>query len=163
MESKTLKQGIKVLTADQFSTRNITVGGVPDSVDVIVELLSSDDKPVARAKTDADRSVEFLYLKAGTYYVRAFEDWNRNGIWDTGCYDQDLQAEPVYYNDEAIECKEKWDVSREWNLTAKPRYKQKPPKITKQKPDKEKQLKNRNVERAKEKGIEYLKDKGVRI
>ena len=161
--SKALKQGIKVLTAEQFSTLNITVGGVPDSVDVIVELLSSDDKPVARAKTDADRSVEFLYLKAGTYYVRAFEDWNHNGIWDTGCYDQDLQAEPVYYNDEAIECKEKWDVSRAWNLTAKPRYKQKPPKITKQKPDKEKQLKNRNVERAKEKGIEYLKDKGVRI
>ena len=95
--------------------------------------------------------------------MRAFEDWNHNGIWDTGCYDQDLQAEPVYYNDEAIECKEKWDVSRAWNLTAKPRYKQKPPKITKQKPDKEKQLKNRNVERAKEKGIEYLKDKGVRI
>ena len=149
--SKALKQGIKVLTAEQFSTLNITVGGVPDSVDVIVELLSSDDKPVARAKTDADRSVEFLYLKAGTYYVRAFEDWNHNGIWDTGCYDQDLQAEPVYYNDEAIECKEKWDVSRAWNL------------ITKQKPDKEKQLKNRNVERAKEKGIEYLKDKGVRI
>ena len=107
--------------------------------------------------------MDFFYLKPSTYFLRAFEDWNRNGRWDTGRYDDDLQAEPVYYFSEAIECKQKWDVSRSWNVTAKPRYQQKPAKITKQKPDKEKQLKNRNLQRAKEKGVQYLNSKGVRM
>jgi hypothetical protein len=62
-----------------------------------------------------------------------------------------------------LECKEKWDVTESWNLTAKPRFKQKPQAITKQKPDQAKKLKNRNLERAKELGIEYLKTKGINL
>ena len=50
----------------------------------------------------------------------------------------------------------KWDVSRQWNMTAVPLYRQKPLAITKQKPDKEKQLRNRNINRARDLGIEYL-------
>ena len=75
----------------------------------------------------------------------------------SGIYDQDLQAEPVYYCPEEVECKAKWDVNRTWSLTATPRYRQKPLSITKQKPDKQKQLKNRNLERAKKLGKEYIK------
>ena len=161
--SKPIKQGLKVSSPEEFSTLSVTLSGVTDSTSVIVELLSSDDKAVASSKVDADRVADFFYLKAGTYYLRAYEDWNGNGIWDTGLYDQDLQPEPVYYLNEAIECKEKWDVSRTWNLKATPRYRQKPDKITKQKPDKAKQLKNRNAERAKEKGLKYLNGKGVRL
>ncbi|MBR1934226.1 MAG: hypothetical protein IJ841_11165, partial [Prevotella sp.] len=56
-----------------------------------------------------------------------------------------------------VECKAKWDVSRDWTLTARPRYQQKPAAIVKQKPDKEKQLRNRNAQRAAEKGIQYIK------
>ena len=82
---------------------------------------------------------------------------NGNGIWDTGDYDEDLQAEPVYYYPREIECKEKWDVTQQWNLTAVPRYQQKPHAITKQKADGEKKLKNRNADRARELGIEYIK------
>ena len=161
--SNPLKQGLKVKVADDFSMLSISVSGVADSTDVFLELLDSGDKVVRRAKTDKDHTVDFFYLKPGTYYLRAFEDWNHNGRWDTGCYDDDLQAEAVYYFDEDIECKQKWDVSRSWNLKATPRYKQKPAKITKQKPDKEKQLKNRNLQRAKEKGVQYMKEQGVNL
>jgi hypothetical protein len=108
-------------------------------------------------------TAEFYYVTPGTYYFRAFIDLNGNGIWDTGDYDADLQAEPVYYYSRELECKEKWDVTESWNLTAKPRFKQKPQAITKQKPDQAKKLKNRNLERAKELGIEYLKTKGINL
>jgi uncharacterized protein (DUF2141 family) len=161
--SKPIKQGLKVQTADELSMLNINLSGISDTVDVVLELLDSSDKVVRQEKAGRQRSVDFFYLKPSTYFLRAFEDWNRNGRWDTGRYDDDLQAEPVYYFSEAIECKQKWDVSRSWNVTAKPRYQQKPAKITKQKPDKEKQLKNRNLQRAKEKGVQYLNSKGVRM
>ena len=161
--SKAVKQGLKVQSADQFSTLSVTVSGVSDTTRVVVEVLSADDKAVMQAPVGSDRTADFFYLKGGTYYLRAFEDWNHNGLWDTGSYDDNLQAEPVYYLNEAVECKDKWDVSRQWNLTATPRYKQKPEKITKQKPDKAKQLRNRNAERAKEKGMQYLNGKGVKL
>jgi hypothetical protein len=102
-------------------------------------------------------------VKPGKYYLRALVDLNGNGIWDTGDYDQDLQAEAVYYYPREIECKEKWDVSQNWNVLSTPVYKQKPLAITKQKPDAVKKLKNRNLQRARELGIEYMKTQGVNL
>ena len=154
--SNKLKQGIKVRTEDEFSTLLLTLHGVADTVSVVVQLLDSSDKVLREARSDHGEA-EFLYVKPGSYYLRAFEDWNGNGLWDTGDYDLDLQAEPVYYFNEQVECKAKWDVSRDWTLTARPRYQQKPAAIVKQKPDKEKQLRNRNAQRAAEKGIQYIK------
>ena len=119
--------------------------------------MDSQEKVQRQALTDASGMAEFMYLKPGKYYLQAYIDKNGNGQWDTGIFDQDLQPEPVYYHQEAIECKAKWEATRQWNLTGVPRYKQKPLEITKQKPDKEKKLRNRNLERAKSKGIQYLK------
>ena len=71
-----------------------------------------------------------------------------------------MQPEDVYYYTREIECKEKWDLKFEWNLTAMPRYSQKPLAITKQKGDNnKKKLQNRNAKRASDLGIEYNKDK----
>ena len=151
-----IKEGIKVLGNDEFSSLLVNVRGADaDTAAVIVQLIDGSDKVVRQAIV-VDGTAEFNYLKPNKYYMRAFIDRNGNGIWDTGDYDQDLQAEPVYYNNEEVECKAKWDVTRDWQLDALPRYQQKPLKITKQKPDKEKQLKNRNLKRAADKGIEYI-------
>ena len=161
--SNAYKQGIKVKTVEEYSTIFLNISGVdaPDST-IIVELLNSSDAPIKQVRVKDGRA-EFYYITPGKYYFRAFIDLNGNGIWDTGDYDADLQAEPVYYYSRELECKEKWDVTESWNLTSKPRFKQKPLEITKQKPDQAKKLKNRNIERAKELGIEYLKSQGVRL
>ena len=161
--SNAYKQGIKVKTIEEYSTIFLNISGVdaPDST-IIVELLNSSDAPMKQVRVKSGRA-EFYYITPGKYYFRAFIDLNGNGIWDTGDYDADLQAEPVYYYSRELECKEKWDVTESWNLTSKPRFKQKPLEITKQKPDQAKKLKNRNIERAKELGIEYLKSQGVRL
>ena len=153
-----IEQKVKVNTEDEYAYLAIEVSGCEPADSVIVQLIDNQDKVQRQALTDATGMAEFQYLKPGKYYLRAYIDKNGNGQWDTGIYDQDLQPEPVYYNREAIECKAKWEATRQWNLTAYPRFKQKPLEITKQKPDKEKQLRNRNINRAKEKGIEYLQN-----
>jgi hypothetical protein len=154
------KQTIKVKTPEDYSKLIVTLSGadVPDSTSIVVQMLNGQDKVVKQQST-IDGTATFLYVIPGKYYLRAFIDMNGNGRWDTGDYDQDLQAEPVYYYPEETECKEKWELKRQWNLTATPRFKQKPAAITKQKADKERKLQNRNAQRAKQLGIEYIKDK----
>ena len=160
--SKPFKQGIKVKGQDEFSLLVVNVSGldVADTT-IIVQLLNSDT-PVRDVRVKNGKA-RFDYLAPGKYYMRAFVDANGNGIWDTGDYKEDRQAEAVYYYPQEIECKEKWDVTKSWNMTEVPRFRQKPAAITKQKPDQEKKLKNRNIERAKQLGKEYLKTRGVKL
>ena len=157
--SDAFKQGIKVKTEDEYGTLKLNITGVEDSA-MIVQLLNSSGKIVKQVKTQ-NHTAEFKFIKPDKYYVSAFIDSNGNGIWDTGNYTEDRQAEAVYYYPREIECKAKWDVTQTWNVTGTPIYKQKPEKITKQKPEAAKKLKNRNAERARQLGITYLKDKGI--
>ena len=157
--SDAFKQGIKVKTEDEYGTLKLNITGVEDSA-MIVQLLNSAGKIVKQVKAQ-NHAAEFKFIKPDKYYISAFIDSNGNGIWDTGSYEEDRQAEAVYYYPREIECKAKWDVTQTWNVTGTPIYKQKPEKITKQKPEAAKKLKNRNAERARQLGITYLTDKGV--
>lgn len=156
--SKPFKQGIKISTLDEFSTIVLQLAGVTDTT-YVVQLLDQSEKIIKQVRTEANGDAVFFYVKPGGYYARAFRDRNGNGVWDTGNYDADLQPEEVYYFPGRIDCKEKWDITRPWNLNATPLNMQKPGEITKQKPDKEKQkLLNRNAERARRLGIPYYKN-----
>lgn len=156
--SKPFKQGIKISTLDEFSTIVLQLTGVTDTT-YVVQLLDQSEKIIKQVRTEANGDAVFFYVKPGGYYARAFRDRNGNGVWDTGNYDADLQPEEVYYFPGRIDCKEKWDITRPWNLTTTPLNMQKPGEITKQKPDKEKQkLLNRNAERARRLGIPYYKN-----
>ena len=154
LSSPPLKRGLKVSPLEDFSTLVANVSGTSDSI-VVVQLLNGQDNVVKEARV-VDGSAEFYYVKPGKYYLRAYADLNGNGLWDTGSYDDDRQAEPVYYFPEEIECKAKWDITRGWNLTERPANRQKPAAITKQKPDQQKKLKNRNLDRAKQLGKQYI-------
>ena len=161
--SNPYKQGIKVKTLDEFSSLTLNISGV-EAVDttIIVQMLTSQDAVTQEVRVTKGKA-EFKYVTPGKFYLRAFIDANGNGVWDTGDYDADRQAEAVYYYSKELECKEKWDVTESWNLTATPRVRQKPQAIVKQKPDQAKKLKNRNIERAKQLGIEYMKSKGINL
>ena len=161
LASAPYKQGIKVKNTDDFSTLTLKLSGVEADSLLVVQLMKSSDDPVKEVRAKDGKAV-FTYVNPEKYYIRAFVDYNGNGIWDTGDYDADLQAEPVYYYPREIECKAKWDVTQQWNLTALPRYQQKPSAIIKQKPDADKKLKNRNAERARQLGKEYIKGQTVK-
>ena len=156
--SKAFKQGIKVKSLDEYSTLILNLSGIADTLPLRVQLLGSSGS-VSKEVLAKGGVARFDYVTPGKYYVSAFVDANGNGIWDTGNYGTDLQPEDVYYYTREIECKEKWDNTLSWNLTATPRFKQKPQAITKQKGDNKKKLQNRNAKRAQDLGIEYNKDK----
>ena len=149
-----IKQGFKVSSLDEYGTLLVNITSLTDEP-LLVQLLNGQDQVVKEVKA-INGVAEFYYLKPQKYYLRLIVDRNNNGKWDTGCYDEDQQAEEVYYYPGAIECKAKWDVTESWDPKEKPLSHQKPGAITKQKPDKEKKVKNQNVERAKKLGIQYI-------
>lgn len=152
--SSPIKQGFKVNSLDTYGTLLVNITDMRDD-DLIVQLLNAQDN-IVKEVTASNGVAEFFYLKADKYYLRLFVDRNKNGKWDTGEYDKDLQAEEVYYYPDVIEVKEKWDITETWNPKQATLNMQKPEAITKQKAEKEKKVKNQNAERAKKLGIEYI-------
>ena len=160
--SNKYKQGIKVKSLDEMGTMTLKLSGIADTLPLRVLLLNKSGDAVKEVLA-VNGVAKFNYVMPDKYYVSALVDRNGNGVWDTGEYDLDLQPEEVYFYPREIECKEKWDISQNWNLTAVPLYQQKPAAITKQKPDAQKKLKNRNAERAQKLGIPYNKNKDVQL
>ena len=154
LASKPVKQGFKVNSLDTYGTLLVNITSLHDQP-LLVQLLDSQDKMVKQVKA-VNGVAEFYYLKPQKYYMRLIVDRNNNGVWDTGDYDKDQQAEEVYYYPEEIECKAKWDLTESWDPTARELSRQKPGAITKQKPDKEKKVKNQNAQRAAKLGIQYI-------
>lgn len=154
--SKAIKRGVAVQSEDAFSSLVVSLSGTADT-SVVVRLLNSSGDMVRQTRA-TDNTAEFYYITPGKYYLSAFADTNGNGKWDTGDFDAGRQPEAVWYDPKEIECKAKWDITHNWNMTAQPAVRQKPGAITKQKPDKEKKLRNRNADRARSLGIPYNRD-----
>ena len=155
LASKPIKQGFKVSSLDTYGTLLVNITDDFGDSPLLVQLLNAQDQVVKSVKA-VNGVAEFYYLKPEKYYMRLIVDRNDNGKWDTGCYDDDLQAEEVYYYPELLECKAKWDLTESWSPKSYELSRQKPSAITKQKPDKEKKVKNQNAQRAKKLGIEYI-------
>ena len=151
--SKSYKQGLMVPSEDTYGSLFVPMSGMEGKT-VVVQLLTSADK-AEKTVTTTTGTAEFYYIKPGDYYLRAYIDENGNGRWDTGEFDTSTQPEPVYYYPGNITCRAKWDVTHNWNPTARNRAEQKPLEITKQKPEKEKKIKYQNAERARKLGITY--------
>lgn len=138
------KTGIEIGDADSYSSLLININS-NDSADIIIELIDKADN-IVRSVTTENGHADIYYITPGTYYLKAFADANGNGLWDTGLYAEDRQAERIYYYNKEIECKEKWDVTIDWNLNAVPVMKQKPSELIKQKGEETKNIRHRNYD-----------------
>ena len=152
--SKAEKKGISVKSEEDFTTVIFHVARLEEAP-YVGQLLDKGEK-VVRQTTSKSGDLTFNYVKPGEYYLRVFADANGNGVWDTGDYADDRQAESVYYYHENIECKAHWPLERNWNPADNGPTRLKPSAITKQKADKEKKIKSKNLERARKLGIQYI-------
>ncbi|MBR1719207.1 MAG: Ig-like domain-containing protein [Phocaeicola sp.] len=119
----------------------------------IVELMEGDGKIVRRQPISNEKTADFYFLPAGKkYYLRLFYDKNRNGIWDTGNYEQHQQPDEVYYYPKSWEMKANFEFEETWIVDAVPWDRQKLDEIKKQKPEETKKVANRNAERLKRLG-----------
>ncbi len=143
---RAIKNEFSVKSEEEFGSIFVHVM-LPDTAQIIVQLLNKSDKCVAELPAGPDGRADFFFLKPADYYLRCFIDSNGNGVWDTGEYATGRQPEQVFYFPKPIRVKAKWDIEQDWSPLEIPRLQQKPMEITKQKPDKKKDTKLRNKER----------------
>ena len=153
---KSIKNEFSVKGEDAYGSLFVHVI-MPDTARIIVQLMNKSDKCVAELPADANGRADFFFLKPGDYYLRCFMDYDYDGVWDTGNYDEIRHPERVFYFPKPIQVKAKWDIEQDWAPLEIPIIKQKPLEITKQKPDKEKNIKQRNKERERQKQEEKRK------
>ena len=118
---------------EDYSTITFNLTGIPAGEDMVVELLNTQDRPVAVAPV-MDGSAVFTFVSPNTYYARAYVDANRNGKWDTGSVSEKRQAEDVYYYPKKLAVKKNWDINQTWDINQLPVEAQKPNEIKKNKP-----------------------------
>jgi len=87
-----------------------------DSVSYLLYLLNEEGKQVKSQKFMGESSVSFLRLKPGKYALKAIEDVNKNGKWDTGDYYLKKKPEPVFFFPTQIEIRSNWDLTENWKL-----------------------------------------------
>lgn len=156
--SDPLTQGVKIASEEDFGSLFVNMSGIKnDSAQVIVEMLDKSGNMKAQSIAQ-DGTAEFYYVPAGEYYLRCIIDANRNGEWDTGDYALGIEPEEVYYLPESVECKEKWDITKEFNVNSYPLFLQKPRSMVKQKGEQKKKTIDRNLKRAQDLKIPYDRD-----
>ena len=131
LHNKDFSQEFKVRALEEYS--NLVLNITPDSLPMMVELLSEADNPVRVVSAEKGKAI-FRYVNPGTYYARLWIDADSNGIWTTGCVIDSLQPEEVYYYPRKIDLKANWDVENSWDIYELPVDAQKPMKIRKNKP-----------------------------
>lgn len=150
-----VKQTLKIKPLEEYGTLLLNIVGVEQGMPAIVELIDGSGKVLRQEKVTQQGTADFYFLNPSTkYYVRLFIDSNNNGVWDSGNYENKIQAEEVFYLPKVWEMKANFEFDETWNIRSTPLDKQKLDEIKKQKPEEEKKIKDRNKERAKRLGRE---------
>jgi len=64
---------------------------------LIIQVLDKKNKVVRQKTVTKSDVIRFPYIKADSYLIRIIEDSNKNGLWDTGNYLNQLSPERVCY------------------------------------------------------------------
>lgn len=102
---------------------------------VIIQLTNQTGDVVATEYSDSNTKVEFKFIDAALYSLRAIYDDNKNKEWDSGSYLEKRQAEEVVYFSKEIDVRANWDVDQVFDLSIPytPEPKKKEDKATKKK------------------------------
>lgn len=144
LSTNPLEHSFKTKPEDEYSKIIFSITNFTDTVPAFIELLNTSDSPVRREKVTGNRA-EFKFLPAGKYYARIFEDYNGNGIFDTGNLDSLQQPDVAYYYPKIINIKKNWDKEESWDVFSTAVDMMKPYAILKNKPEADKKNKNKNT------------------
>lgn len=136
-QNNKLKKQFRVKSENEYA--NLIVSLVNFEQDAIIEVLDGKDNVLKHLPAKTSGTI-FDHMNPGEYYLRMFIDKNKNGVWDTGDYEQSIQPEERYYYHKPIEVRANWDIEQEWDYKHLPLEKQKP-EILIQKENKDKNKK----------------------
>ncbi len=82
----------------------------------LLQLLDDKNNVIASRSVTDGTKVEYEYLQPGNYRIKAIQDLNQNGQWDTGNYLEKKQPERVFFHPDKIDLRSNWDVDITWDI-----------------------------------------------
>ena len=82
----------------------------------VVQLLNGKGEVLQSNSIRQTETLTYPNLPAGGYKIKAIEDCNANGIWDTGNYRRKLEPERVFFFDKAVTIRGYWELEEEWKI-----------------------------------------------
>lgn len=90
---------------------------LPDSeYPFVILLLNSKGEVLQRDVIRQTETITYPNLTAGGYKIKAIEDRNGNGVWDTGNYRRKVEPERVFLFSKAITVRGYWELEEEWRI-----------------------------------------------
>ena len=82
----------------------------------VIQLLNSKGDILRTDILHRSETITYPNLLAGGYKIKAIEDRNGNGVWDTGNYRQKRQPERVFHYNKTITIRGYWELEEEWTM-----------------------------------------------
>ena len=113
-DNDTLMLDFRTRKLDYYGKIIVTLKTISEKM--IIQLLDSKGEMLKEKTEWSNNIIEFSYLKAGEYKLKAIYDRNRNGKWDTGNYEEKRQPEKVKFFNKQIKVRSDWDLKIEWDI-----------------------------------------------
>ena len=105
----------KFTTLTEEETGQILLTADPATEDQYIIQLLDEKEVILREDIIIGKTLlKYDYLSARKYVLKAIQDSNRNGKWDTGNYLRNIQPEKVFYFSKVLELKTNWTVEEDW-------------------------------------------------
>ena len=106
----------KTRMAKEFGSLKLKIDFKTGEGPFIIQLLNEKDAVAEQRILNGPEKIEFTFISAGKYKLKAIRDGNKNHRWDTGDYLNKLQPEEVFIFPKTIEIRANWDVEETWSL-----------------------------------------------
>jgi|WetSurMetagenome_2_1015567.scaffolds.fasta_scaffold27406_2 hypothetical protein len=83
---------------------------------MVIQVLDLKSNVISSTVAESDGQFIFDFLPPGQYSLKAIDDANRNGKWDTGNYLKKKQPEKVFLSPINQKLRSNWDIELTWNL-----------------------------------------------
>jgi hypothetical protein len=121
IESDSMVVTFKTTAKEDYSILNLKLI-FPQKENHIVQLVNSNGAVIAEQYVESsiagslEKTLQFVDLIPGEYFVKTIEDKNKNKIWDTGSLMLKKQPETIYFNKQAIKLLADWEADIEWKI-----------------------------------------------
>ncbi|KAA1246265.1 Ig-like domain-containing protein [Aquimarina sp. RZ0] len=99
----------------EYGTIFLTVQNVK-KYPILVQLTNEKGEFITEKIATNEETIIFEYLNPGKYNIRVIFDENGNGVWDTGNFLNNIQAEKVSYYPDLIDVRANWELKQTFIL-----------------------------------------------
>ena len=116
LANDTLRIKFTTKTEKDYGLLRVTYKLPNDEYPFVIQLLNSKGDVLQSDILHQSETITYPNLLAGSYKIKAIEDRNDNGVWDTGNYRRKLEPERVYFFNKSITIRGYWELEEEWEM-----------------------------------------------